>query len=788
MDSASLDEMIEGLRAAAFATSQPQAFAELARHLVVRYEAAGAPADLHEAVDADDTALALAPEDSPARLLILSNLATVLAMRFERFGRPEDLNRAILLAGDLPADESRSELPAILNTFAILLMMRHERGGPPSDADEAVELARRAVALTAPGDPDLGIYNNTLGDALERRFHETEDVDDIDAAVAASRAALAATDKVDGDLAARLSNLAVRLRARYDVDHDRYAADLDDAISLADWATEIVTSRSPSRRAILSTLAELLSRRSDRPGRDADLDRAIDLFRLVLELAGPSSPQRPGHLNNLAIRLSKRYRRGRQSVDRAEMTGHVLEWAALCERGAAGRHEVTASGPFWVVELTDLAGEGDADLWGVAGRVGSVLLRCAERMGTVPGEAHEEERREQATRLRAAVDGMAALSALAVLHAEGDATEALGLLESGLTTMAVERSGRLAARPVQVHRGVGDLAANARRNNATLAWVAVTRHGGLVGKIEPDGSPAITLLPELTWDLAVDWHERLHPIADPGTAAQGRNRLRGPDRAGVPAVADVRSVLDELAGVLGDTPWLDGTCWLVPAGLLASLPWQARWPDVRIHTSATLHALSREAASRPSPARARIVVDPDHSLSNALIEGRIVARLLQAAAGDYQVAVHSGDQATLEALLGRDALGVLHVGAHGSDEPALKLAGGERLRPEHLPDRPEVFGALRLLFPNCCLSGALPATHLDEAAGFATAAAVAGAGSTLAALWPVDDGTAAAFADRFYEHFARIGDPHAALRHAREVTPPADSDDPSVLAYQLYGH
>lgn len=204
MDAASLDEMIGRLRALAVATSQPQAFVELARHLVVRYEFAGASGDLDDAVEAGETALALVPEDSPIRLAILGNLAAALAMRFERFGRPEDLNRAILLAGDLPADESRPELAGILNTFAILLMMRHERGGPRADADDAVELSRRAVALTASGDPDLGIYNSTLGDALERRFHETGDVADIDAAVAASRAALAAAEKVDGDLAARL--------------------------------------------------------------------------------------------------------------------------------------------------------------------------------------------------------------------------------------------------------------------------------------------------------------------------------------------------------------------------------------------------------------------------------------------------------------------------------------------------------------------------------------------------------------------------------------------------------
>lgn len=790
-----MDLTIERLRAVAAVEVEPVrravALSDLAHHLYVRFQSAGAEADLQEAIDADERALGLATPRTPEHLKIVGNLAILLATRFSGPGRRADLDRAIALVDQLHLDEQgpdpSPDLPAILNTFAVLLTMRHDRGGPRSDVDQAVATASRAVALTAEGDPDVGIYNSTLADALARRFRDLRRRADLDAAIEAGRSALGATEKDDPYLPARLSALAVHLQSRHDLDEDPTGEDLDAAISLVDWAVDLTSPRSPHRWVLVSTLAASLSRRSERPGSRADLDRSIDLFREVLDVAGVGSAlHRPGHLNDLAIRLAKRYKLDGNPADRDEMARRMGEWADLCEGGAGGRHEVTVSGPHWVHDLAAMAERGDSELWGLAARVGHVLLGCAARLGSLPGDATEEERRIQATRVREAVDGIAALTALATLRAGGDSREALVLLESGLTTMAVERSGRLRSEAPRLRSDAGQLVEDARRNDITLTWVAVTDHGGIVGRLGADGSWAVDLRAGLTTDAAVDWHARLHPVAEPTAVAT--RLVRGPEMAGIPTAAEVGEVLDELSAALGDAIDLTDRCWLVPVGLLAALPWQARWPAVHLHTSGALHALARDAARREAPKMAAIIVDPDGNLPHAATEGLRVSMRLKGGPDGYHTVIRSGLNASLQALFDVGTPGVLHVGAHGSDEPALKLARNARLRPEHLSDRPDVFGSLRVLFPNCCLSGALPPSHLDEAAGFATAAGVAGAASTVAALWPVDDATAAQFADHFYDHFTREADPHAALRHAREVTRPAEAGDPSVLAYQLYGH
>jgi hypothetical protein len=835
-----LDDSIAHLRAAIALLEAPShlaavGLADLANRLLVRFEMFNESADVEEAVDLNERAFAAIAAEAPERLAILSNLAGALGQRFGALRRRSDLDRAIELVVDVERPElaGQRELPAIMNTLAVMLVHRFELGGRQDDIVQAVALATRAVDLTPPRTPDSGIYNATLADARAAQIGIGGERASRDAAVEAARASLHAARKEDGTLPSRLGNLAVHLLARYDLDEIVYEADLDEAVSLVEWASELVAPGSASRWAIESTLAGALSRRSDRPGFEADLDRSIGLFEHAVAQADSGGRHRPGTLNNLAIRLGKRYRRDGNEVDLVAVVDLMLEWSDLCEAGHGGRHEVTAAGWFWVRELAVLADAGQPQLWAPAARVGRVTLACAERLAALPGDATEEARRIQAIEIRAAIDGMAPLTAVAHLRAGGSGSEVLGVLESGLTTMAVERSGRLRVRragpevaaladrldgvadslriatardediealtgeyaglraaieaqvgPLTPHRTVADLTEVARREDVTLAWIAATHYGALVGRLGPDGAATAKIVPALTWDVAVDWHMRLHPMNRP----PGGRLLRGPEGEDRPTADAIASVLDELGAALGDTWRLDDRCWLVPAGLLAALPWHVRWPGVRLHTSAALHVRAHAASGRPAPRTAAIIADPDGSLPHAGEEGFEVQARLTGAPVPFATQMRIGTEATLAAVLRFGSPGVLHVAAHGSTAPALKLAADDRLRPEHLSDQPDTFGSLRLLFPNCCLSGALPPTHLDEAAGFATAASVAGAAATLAALWPVDDATAASFAAHFYVSFARDGDPRAALQHAREATVPFDPEDTSVLAYQLYGH
>lgn len=146
--------------------------------------------------------------------------------------------------------------------------------------------------------------------------------------------------------------------------------------------------------------------------------------------------------------------------------------------------------------------------------------------------------------------------------------------------------------------------------------------------------------------------------------------------------------------------------------------------------------------------------------------------------------------APVRQLLQSNLAGILHFACHGNldttdpTNSALKLSGGS-LRVADL-SRSVRYRQHPLVFLNACESGGL-GFALSGLGGWAERFVRAGAGAFIGTLWEVNDALAAEFAATFYASLFQGAALGAAFAAAREAVRAKDSNNPTWLAYVLYG-
>ena len=322
-DLADLDEAIESLRRAV-ALGRPGArdlttYRNLATYLssyglalVRRFEVAGDPADLEEAIEAVRRAIGCARPGDRNRAFFYSTLGGALHSRFVETGDAADLQEAIdcgrqALAAAPPGPSTASALAVLAAAFSA----RFEAAGDPADLDEAIEADRRALVTLPRDHPARAGHLSNLVRILQLRFELAGDRADLDEAIDAGREAIAAAP---GHVYffMFLGNHENTLRMRFELAGDR--ADLDEAIDIG-RQTVAIPSRQPVRAKLLSNQGSNLFRRFEATGDNADLDEAIDLGRQALAALPAGDPSAAGLLSNLGNFLSWRYRGSGDSAD-----------------------------------------------------------------------------------------------------------------------------------------------------------------------------------------------------------------------------------------------------------------------------------------------------------------------------------------------------------------------------------------------------------------------------------------------------------------------------------------
>jgi tetratricopeptide (TPR) repeat protein len=212
---ADLDEAVEAATRAVRASSadDPQAvlLTTLGNSLRLRFHWTGDISDMDAALDATRAAVAATPSDDPELPKVLSNLVVALCSRFERLRDPADLDEAVDAArravNTTPADNAN--LGVRLTNLAVALNTRLGMHRSRSDSDEVLDLNRRAVATVAAGHPNYAMYLANLGAALSVQAAVTGTKQYLDEAVDVLQRAVEATPEDHPSYAFRLYNYGI---------------------------------------------------------------------------------------------------------------------------------------------------------------------------------------------------------------------------------------------------------------------------------------------------------------------------------------------------------------------------------------------------------------------------------------------------------------------------------------------------------------------------------------------------------------------------------------------------
>ncbi|RXW12491.1 hypothetical protein EST38_g13364 [Candolleomyces aberdarensis] len=269
---------------------------------------------------------AIVPPEGAGLLGSLDYLGTCFKRSFERTGALSDSGESISAtrrAVELtPA--GHPDLPVRLGNFGHSFADRFGRTGALSDIAEAVSALRRSVELTPAGHPDLPFMLNKLGISLLKRFECTGAFSDIVELTLLTRQAVELMPADHPDLPGMLSNLQnllfSTLRNLLSKDSKRPGAlsDISDTISVQQRAVELTPAVHPDLPGRLSKLGNSLLSRFERTGAPSDLSQSILVIQRAVELTPAGHPELHTMLSNLKISLANHFKRTGALSDIAE--------------------------------------------------------------------------------------------------------------------------------------------------------------------------------------------------------------------------------------------------------------------------------------------------------------------------------------------------------------------------------------------------------------------------------------------------------------------------------------
>ncbi|MEW2573055.1 CHAT domain-containing tetratricopeptide repeat protein [Streptomyces sp. NPDC047070] len=766
---------------------------------LAQFEREGHAEHLQEAGVAMARALSLLPAEHPGRAGYLGTAAVLDFARYGHHGDRHELDTAITRAQTARTDDGLSpqDLAILANQICLTVTERFEQDGNRDDLDQAISLAHEALGPGIRLDIEMALRVN-LAHALHQRFeltHERQDLTEgIRGLLRVLRTRKAPSPQRAVALAAAGSMYESKALALWSNGQTRSAvSDLDQAIRYAREALKLTPKTSPDAVIYHTNLASRLSSRAELTDSPQDFEEAISCYEKALDQAEDNSSAHA----RIAYTLGCHY------ASRAEHTGppdHLPDLQRACdlwdEALAAKQPYVTQ---FAGHRLGDLAFQ--FELWDKCEQALALSLDAARILTTLRPRLADQER------ARLAVQGTAAMAALAAVHAAAP-KQAVVHLEQAAATLLAETAGRPADTVT-----FDDVVAAARRLGGPLVYWAATYAGGLALIVTCDGTVTPVLLDVTTtqidqaltslreafdaqdtsdgpvdtdvqlerWNTAVrdavnwTWHTL---VADVMTAMDAAGTLTGTSATGIVPVGRIAALPLTTARTGTGQALFERTvpCFLPNARSISSpQPWPAA-PTATVICDAAegtdrLPAITAEAHQVASCYRhAEELVTASTGVPPP---GRVLRRSTTQSESHDSSAIRQthGADATDTFLSHLRNVDVAHVACHFTidfEDPlnsVLRYKAGVRLA--NLFGR-KLDSPVHLVLGVC--DAALTGTYLpDEAIGPAPLLLAAGARSVLAALWPVDDETAPDLMTHYHRRLAQGEPPASALAHTQRT-------------------
>ena len=281
----------------------------LAAAYQIRFTRFADPADLGRALECWQRA-----EDASTSQLdhpfMLSSLGLAFRMRFEQAGADADLDKAIRYGEQAleEAPEGHAAYPGVLSNCSVSYKLRFERFRDRADLDRALRYALRTVELMPDGHPQRAKYLGALVGIYYALFQETRDASYLDEAIRSGREGLESGTRLQTERGMARSDLGLMYRVRYE--QNAAPADLDLAIRYGREAIEATPAGHPERALRLCNLSLSYGARYELSGARQDLDRAHEHGTAAVKTTPIDHPARAMFLVGLGRIHRARFERG----------------------------------------------------------------------------------------------------------------------------------------------------------------------------------------------------------------------------------------------------------------------------------------------------------------------------------------------------------------------------------------------------------------------------------------------------------------------------------------------
>ncbi|KAF9523017.1 CHAT domain-containing protein [Crepidotus variabilis] len=305
------DEQIEHLDDALSASEYHKNSQECSR----RFDRTADVADISKAIEYQQIAVLLTPEDHPNMRVHVANLGGLFRARFVRAGNLSDITDAIKCQQKALglAPLGHADRPAYLNELGISFVLRFDQASAIDDISSGIEHISNAVLLTPKGHPDLPSRIDGLGTSFSSRFRQKGDFVDISAAIKNHSKAVQLT--LDGDTAMPfyLNNLGSSYLCRFQRTQD--LLDISNAVKYAKQAVLLTHEENPRLVMYLDTLGTSLSDLFGETGIYEDILDAIKYLERVIKITPEGHADMPSYKSKLGDAFLHRFGHTADLVD-----------------------------------------------------------------------------------------------------------------------------------------------------------------------------------------------------------------------------------------------------------------------------------------------------------------------------------------------------------------------------------------------------------------------------------------------------------------------------------------